>query len=46
MIGLAVIRTDQAELGNAVDVALGEGTVPATVDVVSAYDPGKKRPRG
>jgi aminomethyltransferase len=45
VIGLAVVRTDQAALGNAVEIALGDGTAPATIDVVSVYDPEKRRPR-
>jgi aminomethyltransferase len=44
-IGIAVLRSDQANLGNAVEVAVGESTVPATVDVLPLYDPQKTRPR-
>jgi glycine cleavage system aminomethyltransferase T len=44
-IGLAVLRADQADVGNAVEVAVGEGTVPATVDVLPLYDTQKARPR-
>jgi aminomethyltransferase len=44
-IGIAVLRSDQATLGNAVDVAVGDSTVPATVDVLPLYDPQKTRPR-
>jgi len=44
-IGIAVLRSDQANLGNAVEVAVGESTVPATVDVLPLYDPQKIRPR-
>jgi aminomethyltransferase len=44
-IGLAVLRADQAEVGNAVEAAVGEGTVPATVDVLPIYDTEKQRPR-
>jgi aminomethyltransferase len=44
-IGLAVLRADQAEVGNAVEAAVGEGTVPATVDVLPIYDTQKARPR-
>jgi glycine cleavage system aminomethyltransferase T len=44
-IGLAILRTDAAADGSAVDVALGDGTVPATVDVAAIYDPQKRRPR-
>jgi glycine cleavage system T protein (aminomethyltransferase) len=46
VIGLAILRTDVANDGEKVDVALAEGdTVPATVDVLAIYDPQKKRPR-
>jgi len=44
-IGLAILRTDAADDGSAVDVALGDGTVRATVDVAALYDPQKRRPR-
>jgi len=44
-IGLAILRTDAAADGSAVDVALGDGTVLATVDVAAIYDPQKRRPR-
>ncbi|MGZ5305533.1 MAG: glycine cleavage T C-terminal barrel domain-containing protein, partial [Actinomycetota bacterium] len=44
-IGLAILRSDVAVDGNAVDVALGDGTVHATVDVLAIYDPQKRRPR-
>jgi len=44
-IGLAILRSDAAADGSAVDVALGDGTVPATVDVAAIYDPQKRRPR-
>jgi aminomethyltransferase len=45
-IGLAILRTDVAAEGTAVDVALGEGTIGATVDVLAILDPEKRRPRG
>lgn len=45
VIGLAILRTDEAVVGNSVDVALGDGTVGAIVDILSLYDPEKKRPR-
>ena len=45
-IGLAILRTDAAADGTVVDVALGDGTVRATVDVLALYDPHKRRPRG
>jgi aminomethyltransferase len=44
-IGLAIVPTDQATVGNEVDVALGEGTAKATVDVLPIYDTNKERPR-
>jgi len=40
-----VLRTDQAQLGNTVQVAVGEGTADATVDVLPIYDTNKDRPR-
>ena len=45
-IGLAILRTDVAEDGNFVDVALEDGTTRAVVDVLALYDPQKRRPRG
>jgi aminomethyltransferase len=44
-IGLAMIRTDVAADGTKLDVALGDGTVAGTVDVLAIYDPQKTRPR-
>ncbi len=44
-IGIAVVRTDQAAVGNTVQVALGDGTVDATVNVLPIYDTNKERPR-
>ncbi len=44
-IGVAVLRTDQAVLGNTVQVVLGDGRVDATVDVLPIYDTNKDRPR-
>jgi aminomethyltransferase len=44
-IGLAILRTDVAADGTQLDVALGEGTVGATVDTLAIYDPEKKKPR-
>lgn len=44
-IGLAVIRTDLAPVGTTVQVALGDETVDATVDVLPIYDTNKERPR-
>ena len=44
-IGIAILRTDVATDGTAVDVVLGDGTVGATVDVLAIHDPEKRRPR-
>jgi aminomethyltransferase len=44
-IGMAVVRTELATPGTVLEVALGEGTVPATVDVLPIYDTEKTRPR-
>lgn len=44
-IGLAVLRADAATEGEKVEIAHGDGTLPATVDVLAVYDPDKKRPR-
>ncbi len=44
-IGMAVVRADIAQVGTTVDVALGEGTVVATVDALPLYDTQKTRPR-
>ncbi|MGD9959454.1 aminomethyltransferase family protein [Nocardioides sp.] len=44
-IGLAVIASEQASVGNTLGVAIGDETVPATVDVLPIYDTQKKRPR-
>ncbi len=44
-IGLAVVANEQASVGTVLGVAVGDGTVPATVDVLPLYDPEKKRPR-
>jgi aminomethyltransferase len=44
-IGIAVIGRDYAEHGTAVEVAVGEGTTPAMVDVLPIYDTEKRRPR-
>lgn len=45
VIGLAVLDANHSADGTHVEVALGEGTAPATVDVLSVYDPNKERPR-
>ena len=44
-IGLAVLSSDVAADGTKLDVAMEGGSAPATVDVVSVYDPEKRRPR-
>jgi glycine cleavage system T protein (aminomethyltransferase) len=44
-IGLAIVPTAQANVGNTLDVAVGDGTVEATVDVLPIYDTNKDRPR-
>ena len=40
-----MIESAQANTGNTLDVAVGDGTVPATIDVLPIYDTEKKRPR-
>ena len=45
VIGMAVLETRFAGKGETVDVALGDGTVSATVDDFPIYDPQKTRPR-
>jgi glycine cleavage system T protein (aminomethyltransferase) len=45
VIGLAMLDTRFASPGGSVDVALGEGTVPATVESLPIYDSEKRRPR-
>ena len=45
LIGLARVRTDVAGDGASVDVALGDGTIPATVSHACAHDPEKLRVR-
>ncbi len=45
-IGLAIIRTDVAADGTAVEVAMPDGSTTAgTIDVLALYDPTKERPR-
>jgi len=44
-LGLAILRSDVAAEGTTVDVALGESTIGATVDVLAVHDPDKRRPR-
>ncbi|MGE5460460.1 MAG: aminomethyltransferase family protein [Solirubrobacterales bacterium] len=45
VIGIATLDTAHAADGTALEVALGDGTVPATVAELSVYDPEKRRPR-
>ena len=45
VIGLAVVRSDLATVGEQVEVAVGDGTAPATVAPLPIYDTDKKRPR-
>jgi glycine cleavage system aminomethyltransferase T len=45
MIGLAVLASEQASVGNTVEVSVDGGTAPATVDVLPIYDTKKERPR-
>jgi aminomethyltransferase len=44
-IGIAVLRSGLASQGTTVDVAVGDGAAPATVDVLPIYDTNKSRPR-
>ena len=46
VIGLAILRSDEAIDENTVEVTIGDGTVPATVKPLSLYDPDKAKPRG
>ena len=45
VIGLTVLESRFATIGERVTVALGDGTVAATVAALPVYDPEKKRPR-
>jgi aminomethyltransferase len=45
VIGVAILKTEVSENGTEVDVAIGDGTVSATVSPKSIYDPAKTRPR-
>jgi glycine cleavage system aminomethyltransferase T len=45
-IALARLATEHAADGTSVEVALGEGTVAASVAPLSVKDPEKRRPRG
>jgi aminomethyltransferase len=44
-IALAVVDSADAEKGTQLQVAVGEGTIEATVAELPLYDPEKKRPR-
>jgi aminomethyltransferase len=46
IIGIAIVRTDAATDGTAVEVAVEDSSVAATVDQLAIYDPQKRRPRG
>lgn len=45
VIGLTVLRSDLAREGETVEVAVGDGTAPATVAPLPVYDTEKRRPR-
>ena len=45
VIGLTVLESRFATIGERVAVALGDGTIAATVAALPVYDPEKKRPR-
>ena len=45
LIGIAVLESDLAVDGTRLQVALGDGVVPATVETLPVYDPEKRRPR-
>jgi aminomethyltransferase len=44
-IGIAIVKSGHASPGAELEVAVGEGTAPATVDVLPIYDTNKQRPR-
>jgi aminomethyltransferase len=44
-IGLAILDARYSDVGQMLEVAFGDGTVPAKVDVLPIYDPQKRRPR-
>src|SRR5919201_301214 len=44
-IGIAIVRSGHAAPEGQLEVAAGEGTAPATVDVLPIYDTNKQRPR-
>jgi glycine cleavage system aminomethyltransferase T len=45
VIGMAVLETGCATVGERVEVAVGDGTAAATVATLPVYDPEKARPR-
>jgi len=45
VIGLAVLKTRLAERDTRLEVAVGDGTAPATVEPLPIYDSDKRRPR-
>ena len=45
VIGMAVLDSGCATVGEHVEVALGDGTANATVATLPIYDPAKARPR-
>ena len=45
-IGLAIVAAALAAPGTALQAVTPDGAIPATVDVLSIYDPKKERPRG
>jgi aminomethyltransferase len=44
-IGLAILDSDVAQDGTKLEVAVGEGTSPASVEPLSILDPEKRKPR-
>jgi aminomethyltransferase len=44
-IGMAIVHSGHATPGTTVEVAVGDDTAPATVDVLPIYDTNKTRPR-
>lgn len=44
-IGIAILRSEAATEGDKVEVAVDDGVVPGTIDVLAIYDPNKQRPR-
>lgn len=44
-IALAILQADASDEGTALDVAVGDDTAAAEVDVLSLHDPDKRKPR-